>query len=351
MSQSIVKGVRITHISSAVPKEVLSNKDYEWITEEERNFLIKNTGVEQRRFAGKSICTSDMCVAAAMELFKQYPETFDEIDLIVFVTQSPDYVVPATSMLIQHRLGLPKNVAAFDVNLGCSGYVYGLNIVASMLQNGGFRKALLLAGDRTTDSQNYRDKTSYPIFGDAGTVTLLEFTGNTNDVFYFDLHSDGSRYDAIHIPHGGTRIPFSTLSEIEEEYEPGIIRSKRNLHMDGMGVFNFSLDEPPKSAMAAAQMAGLTPPDFDWVVLHQANKLINETIRKKLKVLPEKCPSTLAEFGNTSSASIPITLTQRIAHQNRINGNMLLAGFGVGLSWGSCVHRFDNVKTTNLIEL
>jgi 3-oxoacyl-[acyl-carrier-protein] synthase-3 len=351
MAQSIIKGVRITHISSAVPKEVLRNMDYEWITEEERKFLIKNTGVEQRRFAGKSICTSDMCVAAAQEMFKHYPETFDGIDLIVFVTQSPDYVVPATSMLIQHRLGLPNTVAAFDVNLGCSGYIYGLNIATSMLQNGGFRKALLMAGDRTTDSQNYRDKTSYPIFGDAGTVTLLEYTGDNSDVFYFDLHSDGSRYDAIHIPHGGTRIPFSTLSEVEEEFEPGVIRSKRNLHMDGMGVFNFSLDAPPQSALSVSSLAGFQPSEFDWVILHQANKLINETIRKKLKVLPERCPSTLAEFGNTSSASIPITLTQRVAHQHRIDGNMLLSGFGVGLSWGSCVHRFKEVKTTNLSEL
>ncbi|HBI01056.1 MAG TPA: ketoacyl-ACP synthase III [Flavobacteriales bacterium] len=351
MAQAKINKVRISAISCTVPANTVDNNNYEWITPDERNFLIKNTGIHFRRVAEKAICTSDMCTDAAERLFSDLNILKEDVDILVFVSQSPDYLVPATSMTIQDRLQLPKTTAAFDVNLGCSGYVYGLFMLASMLSSGNLKKGLLLAGDRATDSQNYKDKTSYPIFGDAGSATLIEFSGNENDVLFFDLNSDGSRSKAIHIPDGGTRNPFDENSEEEVEFEKGVIRSRRNLHMDGMGVFNFSIDEPPKSMLAVATLAGVDVPDHDYLILHQANKLINETIRRKLKVDVNKCPSTLNEFGNTSSASIPLTIVRHCEKNKIVNGKMLLSGFGVGLSWASCSLEMKNVNVTTIAEL
>jgi 3-oxoacyl-[acyl-carrier-protein] synthase III len=352
MAQFRINKIRLTHLAASVPVEFYNNENYDWISSEERSFLIKNAGIHYRRIAPKTLCTSDMCVAAAESIFKKFDLDRNEIDVLIFVSQSPDFVVPATSITIQDRLNLSKSTLAFDINLGCSGYIYGLSMVASLLSAGHLRKALLLVGDRATDSQNYRDKTSFPIFGDAGTATIIEFTGDENDEWCFQLESDGSRYKSIHIPDGGTRHPFSSDSEIEIEVDKGIIRSRRNLHMDGMAVFSFSIEDPPRNIRELCEMKGLKPEDHDYVVLHQANKLINDTILKKLKVPKEKAPSSLAEFGNTSSASIPLTLVTRLKENENVkDGNYLLAGFGVGLSWGSCSIPFKNVKCADLVEL
>jgi len=342
---------RIRAMAAAVPVQQQKNIDYDRLSMAEREMFIKTTGIATRRVADKNTCTSDLCTAATEKILNDLDINRDEIELLIFVSQSPDYMLPATSIILQDRLGLGKHVMALDISLGCSGYVYGLSVISSLMQNGRFKKALLLVGDISTHTQNYKDKTTYPLFGDAGTVTLLEYTPDENTM-HFCLHSDGSGYQAIIRPHGGVRNPFSAESYIETEYEPGVFRSPWGLHMNGTDVFNFSIAEAPLSVKEILTASHTNVEDIDYLVMHQANKLMNETIRKKLKIDAAKVPYTLAEFGNTSSASIPLTIVHALG--TALGGDtkkLCLTGFGVGLSWASAIINVDHVYCPAVIEL
>lgn len=328
-----VHGTRVCGISATVPKERESNHDYDLLSESERRMLIKTTGIEHRHIAPTGVTTGDLCVNSAEILIKELGWNKSEIGLLVFVSQSPDHFLPATSIICQERLGLQKTTAAFDINLGCSGYVYGLSVAASMMATGGFNKALLLVGDISTAALNRKDKSTWPLFGDCGTASALEY--NRDYKMSFNLQSDGTGQEAIIIPDGGLRHPIDRDSLVEREYESGIIRHKRNLWLNGLDVFNFSVREGPQNISDLVTYCNLDSAATDLLVMHQANLLMNETIRKKLKYPAEKTPYTLKEFGNTSSASIPLTLNQAL--QGTSSGRkILLASFGVGFSWGSC---------------
>jgi 3-oxoacyl-[acyl-carrier-protein] synthase III len=186
-----IQHIALKGISVCVPKQIERTMDYDWITEEERISFIKNTGVEEKRTANCTIATSDMCEKSAHELLKKLNWEPESIDVIIFVSQSPDYFLPATSAILQHKLGLKKSVMAFDINLGCSGYVYGLNVISNLLSNGQFKRGLLLAGDKSTLSTNYRDKSTYPLFGDAGSASAFEYDTTANPI-YTNLFTDGS---------------------------------------------------------------------------------------------------------------------------------------------------------------
>lgn len=329
-----IAGGKIKGISAAVPSTSVSNHNYEYVSKAERDLLIKTTGIEKRFFARDGLTTGDLCEAAAKKLIAELNWNVNEIDLLIFVSQSPDHFVPATSIILQHKLGLGKQAAAYDINLGCSGYVYGLSSIMAMMATGGFRKALLCAGDISTAALNPKDKSAYPLFGDAGTVTAIEY--DRNSTIAFNLQSDGSGKDAIIIPDGGLRNRISDETFIEKEYEPGVIRHRRNLWLNGFDVFNFSVREAPPNINSLLEFCGITNEKPDLYIMHQANKLMNETIRKKLKVAPEKVPYSLDEFGNTSSASIPMTIVARCQKEVKEKKNWLFASFGVGLSWASC---------------
>ncbi|MEO6883136.1 MAG: ketoacyl-ACP synthase III [Bacteroidia bacterium] len=346
-----VKNIKIAGIAACVPKNEESNLDYDWISLAERELLIKTTGIAKRRVALDGLCTSDMCYASANTLFQELNIDRSEIDIVIFVSQSPDYFLPATSIILQDRLQLPKTTMAFDMQLGCSGYVYGLSVISNLMNANKFRKGLLMVGDKSSFSQSKKDKSTYPIFGDAGTATLLEYNEKA-DQMDFNLQSDGSGYKAIIIPDGGTRSPYNKDSETMVEIEKGIIRSRKNLVLDGLEVFNFSLREATPNINNLLKHIGKTTADFDYFLFHQANKLMNESIRKKLKIAPEKVPYSLTNYGNTSSASIPLTivteLTEKIKNKKI---SLLLSAFGVGLSWGSATLKTENLICPKLIEL
>jgi 3-oxoacyl-[acyl-carrier-protein] synthase-3 len=339
-----VKNTAIRAIYTSVPKQKVFTKDYEWVTIAERDLFAKTTGIIERRVASSTTTCSDLCFQAADELLNDL-NCRDQIDLILFVSQSPDYFLPATAVILQDKLGLSKSTLAFDINLGCSGYVYGLSVVGQFLQNGNFRKALLLCGDKSTISTNYKDKSSFPLFGDAGSATLLEFDKSA-DEWFAHLASDGSGKDSIIIEHGHSRHPYGSVSDEYIEYEPGVIRTKKHLALNGMDVFNFALKEVAPSIKLMLENFDINIDDIDYFVLHQANKLINESVRKKLKVAPEKVPYSIQNFGNTSSASIPLTictcLKEKIESEQL---TLLLAGFGVGFSWGSVVLKTSKIRT------
>ncbi len=323
-------------ISSCVPEEARSNHDLDILTEPERRMLIKTTGISTCRIARKGVTTADLCEQAANHLLDELGWSRDVVDVLILVTQSQDYFLPATSVTLQHKIGLSTQCMALDVSLGCSGYVYGLSLIGSLLSNGHLKKGLLLAGDISTFSLNSKDKSTWPLFGDAGTATAFEYIKGENT--YFNLASDGSAYDAIIIPDGGLRNPLTDRSEIEETYAGGIVRSRRNLHLKGLDIMNFSLREVPPNIRMLADFAKMDLTEIDYYLLHQANKLINQSIRKKLKQPLDKFPSSLECFGNTSSASIPLTINHALRESLQTEDHtLLLSGFGVGLSWGSAI--------------
>lgn len=345
-----VNNVKISGIAACVPKNTESNSDYDWIPLKDRELLIKTTGIEKRHIATNGLCTSDMCYTSADRLLSTMSTDRSEVDILVFVSQSPDYILPATGIILQDRLGLSKNTIAFDMQLGCSGYLYGLSVISNLMSTGKYRKGLLLVGDVSSFSQSKKDKSTYPIFGDAGTATLLEYADGCKPL-HFSLQSDGSGYRAIMIHDGGLRHPYSSRSDQPVEYEPGIVRSRRQLMLDGIEVFNFSLREAPVNAFQLMQHLGTTANDYDYFIFHQANKLMNESIRKKLKLPPEKVPYSLNEFGNTSSASIPLTIVSRLGQELAgRQASLFLSAFGVGLSWGSAAVEADGLVCLPLIE-
>lgn len=347
-----IKNVQIVGIAAAVPQQQVSNRDYDWISEKEREILIKTIGIETRRVATPDMATSDMCFAAAETLLSAAKWEKDSIDLLIWVSQSSDYYLPATSIILQDRLGLSKTCMAFDINLGCSGYVYGLSVIANLLQSGQLKRGLLLAGDKSTTATSYQDKSTYPLFGDAGTATLIEFAPDSAKPMHFNLQSDGSGKDAIIIPDGAVRNPISDQTFVLEQVEEGIIRHRHNLWLDGLMVFNFALREVAPNVKALWEHIGTDADSYDYFVFHQANKLMNESIRKKLKLPIEKVPYTLQQYGNTSSASIPLTMLA--CFQNRLQTqslHLLLSAFGVGLSWGSVSLHTQNLICPDIIEL
>ncbi|MDP4280662.1 MAG: ketoacyl-ACP synthase III [Bacteroidota bacterium] len=342
--------IHISGIAACVPVHEEKNADYRWISRKEREQLIKTVGVVSKRIASKGTTTSDLCVAAAEKLIPQLGWAREDIQLIVFVSQARDYLIPATAGIIQDRLGLPKTTLAIDINLGCSGYIYGLSVIGSLMNTTGIRKGLLMAGDIGHVNASYRDKSSYPLFGDAGTVTALGLNENASEM-YFNLQGDGSGYRAIMIPDGGFRNLINRSSFDYKKYDNGIYRHRLHVALDGIEVFNFSLREVVPNIKALLKNTNKELSSFDYVVFHQANRLINETLRKMLKLEPEKVPYSIQKYGNTSSASIPLTMVSELSEKlNKQKLSLLLSAFGIGLSWGSVILETSNVVCPEIIE-
>jgi len=273
-----IPDVRIAGLSACVPKKRLSNHDYNWITQKERDQLIQMIGVETRHVAGPGQTTSDLCFQAAEQLLDKLEWERGEINLLVFVSQSRDYIIPSTSAILQDRLNLPNTCMAIDINLGCSGYVYGLSVIGSLIRTTGIQKGLLLVGDLSNVTSNYRDKSTYPLFGDAGTATALELKPGYAPM-QFNLQTDGSGYDAIIIEDGGVRNLPSKSSFAIKKYGEGIYHNRMQVALNGIEVFNFSLREVVPNIKTTLKHFGRQLDEFDFLVFHQANRLINETIR------------------------------------------------------------------------
>jgi len=343
--------VSIKGIAACVPKDKELTKNYTLFSEDERSLFIKSVGITERRVAPFEITTSDMCFCAAEKLISDLNWDKKEIGCVIFVSQSPDYLLPATSIILQHRLGLSKDTMAFDVSLGCSGYVYGLQLMAGIISGGQIKKGLLLVGDKSTLSTYYEDKSTYPLFGDAGTATAIEFDEQATSI-YFNLQSDGGGEDAIKILDGAARNTVRDDTFDIKEIEPGIKRSRRHLILNGIDIFNFALKEVTPNINELFQFAGIEKDSVDYFLFHQANRLINESVRKKLKVSDTaKVPYSINLFGNTSSASIPLTMVTQLKSNLQKNNTLLLSGFGVGFSWASCVFKTGNIYCSDLIEI
>ncbi len=345
MGLSTLRNVRFAGLASCVPKRVISNlDDCPPSLRSERERLIRNIGIEERRICPEWQCFSDLAFVATEKLLHDLEWSRNEIDALVVVTQSPDYLIPSTAIILQDRLGLSNATIAYDVNLGCSAYPFGLHLLGSMISSGSIRKALLLVGDKCA---TVRD----PLFSDAGTATALEFKEGAPPM-YFDLNSDGSGYKAIMLPVGGHRQPFEAYHGIPTRDEHGQMHRPTDLILDGPAVLSFSTQRVPPAVERTLAYAGLPIDQVDYFVFHQANRMINETIRKKLRLEPERVPSTLREFGNTSGASIPVTLTAKIRDALSTRSHrLILGGFGIGLSWGTTLVDIEGACLPELIEV
>lgn len=313
--------------------------------------FIATTGVERWRKVSKGTCTSDLCIEAAQRLIEDLHWEKDSIDALVFVTQTADYILPATSCIIQERLGLSQNTYTLDISLGCSGWVYGMSVLTSLMQTGTIKRGLLLSGDTTSMTKSPKDKSTYPLFGDAGTVTALEYDDKAKPM-YFNMNTDGSGAKAIIIEDGGYRNPVNEQSFEYRQKGEDVILTNLDSYLDGMSVFSFGISKAPKSVNTLCEHFNLNKDDVDLFTFHQANKFMNEKIRKKLKLPEDKVPYCLKDFGNTSSASIPLTLvTQKQKDLKEKSLRHIACGFGVGLSWGSVYFETNQIVVPNLIEI
>jgi 3-oxoacyl-[acyl-carrier-protein] synthase-3 len=301
------QNVGISGLAAAVPRKVINNYDPNlYFGEEEVKEVVEKIGVKERRFVDQDTCSSDLCFTAAEKLISEMGLNREEIDLLIFISQTPDYRMPATSILLQERLKLSTSTVAFDINLGCSAFLYGLTIAFSMLSSGGFRKALILDGETRSKVYSLKDRKTGFLFGDGGVAALVENKGIFRKS-WFSLNSDGSRENLIKIPAGGYRKMSSceTVAEkVIDEY--GNIRSEEQGYMNGADVFNFVIREVPRDFNRLLDFSGIGLNSIDYFIFHQANSYINGFLVKKLKLPLDKIPSTIEKYGNTSSVSIPL---------------------------------------------
>jgi len=351
MAVSQNKNISVRGVSACVPRKIVENSQYPCFEAGEYEKFVASVGIERRRIVDPGTCTSDLCYAAAERLIKELEWEKSEIDVLVFVSHTADYKLPATSCILQNRLGLPVSCMTLDISLGCSGYIHGLKVISSLLSSGGMHKGLLLAGNTQSSYASFEDKSAYPLFADAGTATAIEYDENDNEMF-FEFGTDGSGYQSIIVPDGGCRNPVNQESFVVKDYGNGIKRSRLHEGLDGLEVFSFGILRAPQSVNTLLEKFNISKDDIDYFLFHQANKFMVERIRKKLNIPSEKVPYNIRDFGNTSCATIPLLMVTNLKNE-LINKrlNLLLCGFGVGLSWGSAVVSTDKIICSDLIEI
>lgn len=341
-----IKNVRLAGVSAGVPSTILSNLESQLSTDYEPEAFVKQVGVKERHYS-EVLTTSDLCYGAAEKLISDLGWDKAEIDGLIFVSQTGDYWLPATACILQDRLGLSKECYAADVNLGCSGWIYGLSYAASLMQSGCLKKVLLLTGDA---KRRARQSLVDPLFGSAGTATALEFNLDSKPL-QFHFGTDGNGYDAIIIPDGGARNQINTFS-FDEQILDGKMVHRAQVRMKGMDVFSFGISTAPKTIKKLASNYGFDYQDADYIVFHQANMQMLGMIQKKLKIADEKMPTCMYEYGNTSSASIPLTIVTQLKgkFENKPT-KFICCGFGVGLSWGTVALETNNIIVSDLVEI
>ncbi len=347
------KNVEIKGVATAVPKQIKVAKEQPFFTDIEAENFTNVTGVISSHVAPADMTLSDLCLAAAVKLLDEARWERESIDLIMFVSTSRDfYICPNTANILQDKLRLKTSVVALDLPFACSGYVYGLSVASSMMQSGQLKRGLLLVGEMTSKNQSNLDKTVWALHGDAGSATLLEYNPEAKHPMQFNLGSDGAGWEAIICREVGIRNPTTPDSLVMKKYDEGIERNGMQCSMDGMSVFSFAITRPGKCIKELAEHFGFDLPSIDYLLIHQANKMIDEKIRKKLKIEEEKVPYSMPYYGNTSSCTIPITMTSQIREKLEADENeLVMCGFGSGLSWGAAHVYTDKMVCLPIIEL
>lgn len=326
-----LNGIKVAAICSVVPQNIVRIEDVAGFVPSEIEKVIDTIGFVSFHVADDDMTTSDYCVAAAQKLMNQLGIAPDSIDAIIFVSQTPDYVMPSTSITMQPRLGLREDVLAFDINQGCPGFIYGIFQAGSLI-NAGLRRVLLCVGDTASKMINPMDRSARAFFGDAAAAVLIE---PGEHEFSFSFFADGSQYDALMIPAGGMRKRASSETMIPYKDENGNVRSECQIHMKGAELTTFYLKNVAALLKEFLAELRVSPSSVDLFALHQVNKLILNAITRKLGVLPEKVPFGASEYGCTSSASLPLLLSTKYSINETTAsdlGKVILCSFGVGLS-------------------
>ncbi len=307
--------------------------------------VLSGAGIRNRRVAPRGTCGSDLAFNAATRLFDKYNVDPQTIDLLIFCTQSPDYWMPTTACILHDRLKLNTQCAAFDINLGCSQYVYALSVAHSMLISGLARRALVLTGDTMSQAVHPKDRAVVPLMGDAGSATLLGEASEGAGFLGFELGTDGSGYRYLMIPAGAARQPWTAEALIESTDAEGNVRAAQNLYMNGVAIFHFAISAVPRTVQALLAKLSLAMSDIDLFLFHQANKYMIDYLIKKMKIPLERTHMYLENVGNTSGSTIPLLLADAWCEGKvKPGANVLAIGFGVGLSWAATVIRWpENV--------
>lgn len=329
---------RIAAIATHLPDHVLSNEELAerfpaWSPEK----ILDKTGILERRVAAEGETALDLGAAAAAKLLDAGASAPDAVDFLIFCSQAGDYILPTSACVLQQRLGLPTSVGALDINLGCSGFVYGLSLAAGLIASGAARTVLLVTADTYSKYIHPKDKSVRTLFGDGAAATLIVADPDgSGHIGPFVFGTDGRGADRLIVEAGGFRLPAGPDTCVEQEDRSGNVRTRGHLFMDGAAVMSFTLREVPRAYRDLLAKTGTKPEDFDHVVLHQANKFMLDSLQKKLDVPDERLPRRYEDIGNTVSSTIPFVLAS-LLEQGRLTGGarVMLIGFGVGLSWAA----------------
>lgn len=341
--------IKIVGVSVAVPSQVVKVDDFaEQFGEEYITKFKDSTGIHQFRKTIKHQTASDLCFSAAENILNKKNIDRNEIGAVIFVAHSTDYRRPATACVLHKRLHLNKDCVAFDINLGCSAFVYGLQTICSIIENSNINKALLLVGETLTKMTNPKDKSVCMLFGDGGSAVLLEKKLNSKNISGI-LKTDGEGYQSIIAPAGGYRNMNATHEDFL--WSDGNTRNLYNTIMQGENVFSFTISEVPKTIKEFLQITNTIVDDYDCFAFHQANQFIMKMIAKKIKVDFAKIPLCLDRYGNPSAPAIPLVICDTYGNINdEKNTRFLMCGFGVGLSWGVCSTIINNSDIFPIIE-
>lgn len=352
MSKLTTKHVRIAGMSACVPSNVEENISLPIFSDiKEAQSVIASTGIERHRHVDDGVTASDLSIKAIEQLLVDLKWKKDSIDCLFYVCTSRDYIAPQTACIMQYRLGLREDCYVMDLPLGCSGWVYGMSIITSIMSLGTFKRGLLIAAETNTKNRNPQDRTVKPLFGDAATVTALVYDETFEKPYNFVFGVDGSGAESIITKYGGMRNPTTVEALQEVEVQPGVIRKGTDMVVNGMDVFGFAVIRPPQSLKELISVFNIDIDNVDFLFLHQANKYIDEKIRKLLKMSSEKVPYCIQDFGNVTSASIPLTMvTQSFESLSKKENHCIACGFGVGLAWASMEFNVDNIIVSNLLE-
>ena len=349
------KGKKITDIVSVVPENVSRFVDelHQYSFPVEKSLKLKDImGFNEHRVAPEDVTAADMCEFGFNYLVDSKGLNPASIDALIFISHTPDHFVPPTSSILHGKLGLKEDCLCFDINHGCAGFIVGLQQAFMLLENVGINRVALLNGDTLSRKVSKKDRNSYPVVGDAGSVAIIENSSDTNPINVFTKNR-GKDSLVLKIPAGGSRMPSTHETSILKDIGDGNFRSLDNLEMEGASVFAFVQSEVPKMVDEILKTEGLNKDDIDFFVLHQPNRFMLEKLADKIGVSRNKVPNNIVEnFGNSNSVTIPINITfnlKNILTSNR-STKLLLAGFGVGLTWSCLVLDINIIITCELIE-
>jgi len=342
-------GVGITSISACVPVRRFYNSSLtNLMPEDALTKLIGTIGIEEKRFAEEDVCASDLCMKAARQLMNENNIEPSSIDMLLFLSLSHDYITPPTSVVMQHKLGLPDTVGCIDLSLACSGFIYALSTAFAYASNPNINRVLLCVGETMSKLINPRDKVNFPLYGDAGTACIVE-KGDFGEATFI-LSSDGAGEHSVIIPSRGFRNNLTAESLEDKEREEGNFRRDIDITMDGMDTFNHAISVIPKQVKNIMNETNITSDDIDYFVSHQANKFMIDFIVKRLKFDPAKVPFCIKKYGNTSCASVPLTIVSELEGKLSGKKRLLMSSIGAGWSFSTVYLTTNNLKVLHITE-